>query len=178
MTKFTDAGVPEVWLRFAHEMNYYVTDGTYHGTASDFVTAWKNVAAAVKANPKVKMFWSPNNVKGDNSQLTPWWPGADTVDVVGIDVYPDSQDGFAASFQGFHDTYAAPYNLPFALGETGWANGGSDSEKRYWLEQVSGEAAKQSCPLYVGFSWFEYYKEGDDYRVVAGDENIAKGVLE
>lgn len=30
MKKFTDQGI-EVWLRFAHEVNYYVTDGTYKG---------------------------------------------------------------------------------------------------------------------------------------------------
>lgn len=99
------------------------------------------------------------------------------MDIVGIDVYPSSQDGFAASFKSFHDTYAAPYGLPFALGETGWGGGASDSNKRYWLEQVSGTATAQSCPRYVGFSWFEYYKDGDDFRVVDGDENIANGVL-
>ena len=33
MKKFTDQGV-EVWLRFAHEMNYYAepSSGTYHGS--------------------------------------------------------------------------------------------------------------------------------------------------
>jgi hypothetical protein len=28
--QFTDRGI-EVWLRFAHEMNWYVQDGTYTG---------------------------------------------------------------------------------------------------------------------------------------------------
>lgn len=33
MKKFTDEGIA-VWLRFAHEVNYYQTDGTYDGTLS------------------------------------------------------------------------------------------------------------------------------------------------
>ena len=30
LKQFTDKGV-EVWLRFAHEINWYLTDGTYTG---------------------------------------------------------------------------------------------------------------------------------------------------
>ena len=56
MKKFTDKDV-EVWLRFAHEVNYYVQSGTYAGGSPDeFIAAWKNVKAAVASNPKVKMF--------------------------------------------------------------------------------------------------------------------------
>ena len=83
MAKFTKQGV-EVWLRFAHEMNYYATSGTYSGSADEFITAWKNVAQAIQENVdtagKVKMFWSPNNVGGDSQKLIDegWWPGPET----------------------------------------------------------------------------------------------------
>lgn len=56
MKQFTDAGVT-VWLRYAHEMNWYVTDNTYHGTAADFLTSWRNVYnAACKDNAKISCF--------------------------------------------------------------------------------------------------------------------------
>ncbi|KAI9614550.1 hypothetical protein KEM48_006018 [Puccinia striiformis f. sp. tritici PST-130] len=38
LKNFTDEGIP-VWLRFAHEANYYQTDGTYQGTAADLKPA-------------------------------------------------------------------------------------------------------------------------------------------
>jgi len=59
MKKFTDEGI-EVQLRFAHEVNWYQEDGTYKGTADDFKQGWAAVAAAVKDNDKVKMFFTPN----------------------------------------------------------------------------------------------------------------------
>ena len=66
LKQFTDEGI-EVWLRFAHEMNWYQTPDSddahsgaqfYSGTASDVVEAWQVVSTAIKANlPQVKMFW-------------------------------------------------------------------------------------------------------------------------
>jgi len=57
MKQFTDEGI-DVQLRFAHEVNWYQTDGTYQGDAHDFKEGWATVAAAVADNPKVKMFVS------------------------------------------------------------------------------------------------------------------------
>lgn len=55
MKKFTDEGI-EVWLRFAHEVNWYQEDGTYEGDVSDFKEGWAVVAAACKSiAPDVKM---------------------------------------------------------------------------------------------------------------------------
>lgn len=60
MKQFTDQGV-EVWLRFAHEMNWYQYDGTYPGGVSDFQEGWATVAAACRVHaPLVKMYWTPN----------------------------------------------------------------------------------------------------------------------
>lgn len=176
MKKFTDQGV-EVYLRFGHEMNWYASaeGGVYHGTAAEFVAAWKVVAAAVADNDKVSMFWSPNNVGGDDSQLTQWWPGPETVDVVGIDIYPKSHQSFSDAYKGFHDTLAKPYHKPFVIGETGYSSS-SDSDKTYWLEQLSSSEALSSCPNYAGFSWFEYNKEENFYVASHGD-NVAKQVL-
>ncbi|CAF9932347.1 MAG: hypothetical protein HETSPECPRED_008335 [Heterodermia speciosa] len=176
MKKFTDQGV-EVYLRFGHEMNWYATPQgkDYHGTAPEFITAWKNIAAAVADNSKVSMFWSPNNVGGDSASLNAWWPGPETVDIVGIDIYPTSRVSFADAYKGFHDTFAKAYDKPFVIGETAYSSS-SDEDKTYWLQQLSSPEAKSSCPNYAGFSWFEYNKEQDFY-VASHGEGIAKSVL-
>ena len=62
MEKILEAGNQVVWLRFAHEMNWYIdtntqnTDTPYIGSTDDFKTLWKNIATAVDRE-KVKMFW-------------------------------------------------------------------------------------------------------------------------
>jgi len=107
-----------------------------------------------------------------------WWPGAEYVDIVGMDNYPQQEQTFADAFGEFYDTYSKPNNLPFALGETGWLNGGTDDQKRYWLGQVSSADALARCPNYLGFSWFQYDKPSEgDFRVGEGSSNIAAGVL-
>lgn len=169
MKQFTDAGVT-VWLRYAHEMNWYVTDGTYHGTAAEFLTSWQNIYnAACKDNAMVSCFWSPNQ-GGSTSDLQPWWPGEEFVDLVGIDCYPKpgqdtaSNELFDHFYGGFYDAYSKPYDLPFAIGETG---AGPD-QKEHWLKTlVTQEKSKYSN--YVSMSWFEFDKE-QDFRVVMADE--------
>jgi len=173
MKQFTDAGV-EVWLRYAHEMNWYVKDGTkdgtYHGTSEDFITSWKNMYEAnCKGNAKVKCFWSPNR-EGNVKDLAPWWPGQEYVDLVGIDCYPKAEEDtsdnalFERLYGDFYKTYSAPYDLPFAIGETGAGSG----QKIGWLKQlVSQDKAKY--PNYVSMSWFEFDKEAD-FRIVMTDD--------
>lgn len=88
--QYTDNGIT-VWLRFAHEVNYYVTPNSgdnggpeYPGGAvSDYQTAWQRVHAQCAAISNCLMFWSPNRDSLDN--IAPYWPGPDYVDIVGID---------------------------------------------------------------------------------------------
>ncbi|KAL9613991.1 MAG: hypothetical protein Q9167_001471 [Letrouitia subvulpina] len=182
MAKFVEQNI-EVWLRFAHEMNWYVTDGTYHGTASEFVTAWKNVAQAIQKNPvtagKVKMVWSPNNVGGNSQKLISdgWWPGPETVDLVAIDIYPDPGASFEDKFGDFYKTFSVEFGKPFVIAETG-SDKSDATAKKEWLEQISSAQAKSVAPNYVGFAWFEYNKDGIDFRVATGgNEDIARSVL-
>lgn len=153
---------------------------TYYGTHEEFKTLWKNIAKAVD-RAKVKMFWSPNGAVPPDTIVSigdDWWPGDEYVDLVGMDGYPTSEKSFADVFGEFCDTYSTAKNLPFALGETGWLNGGADEQKKYWLGQVSSAAALERCPNYLGFNWFEYDKPSEgDFRVVGGSSNIAKDVL-
>ena len=169
MKQFTDKGI-EVWLRFAHEMNWYVTDGTYHGTAADFQKAWAAVSTAVEGNSQVKMFWSPNEASAADIESGGWFPTSGKVDIVGIDIYPKSQQTFGQVYGDFCKTFSNAKNIPFAIGETG----AGPSIKEYWLGQLA-TGDKTACPNYVGFSYFDYNKE-EDFRVVSGS-NIAKSVL-
>jgi hypothetical protein len=169
MKEFTDAGVT-VWLRYAHEMNWYVTDGTYHGNSADFITSWKNIYnAACKDNAKVSCYWSPNQA-GSASDLQQWWPGPDFVDLVGIDCYPRSGDDTSSNelfdrlYGGFYDAYSKPFGLPFAIGETGAGTG----QKDQWLKTLVSQD-KSKYPNYVSMSWFEFDKEAD-FRIVMTDD--------
>lgn len=161
LKQFTDKNV-EVWLRFAHEMNYYVTDGTYAGgSASEFVAAWKIMHGAVASNPKIKMFWSPNSAS--SATLQQWYPGTQYVDIVGMDVYPKSGSSFSSVYGDFYNAFSAKTNLPFAIGETG--SGADDvSSKEAWLTQITN-ADYSAFPNYKAGCWFEYLKGGDDFRV-------------
>ncbi|ORY10942.1 glycoside hydrolase superfamily [Clohesyomyces aquaticus] len=164
LKKFTDEGI-HVWLRFAHEMNWYVQDGTYHGSPSEFLSAWKTMYAANCAgNEMVSCFWSPNCASA--SSLQAWWPGPETVDIVGVDCYPKTinTNAFETAYGDFYNTFSKPHGLPFAIGETG--AGGGDRET--WLKMLVAKEMKQKYPDYVSLSWFEFDKEAD-FRIVMGD---------
>ncbi|KAF6241890.1 hypothetical protein HO173_000602 [Letharia columbiana] len=167
LEKFTSQGV-EVWLRFAHEVNYYVTQAsgpTYPGgTQAEFIAAWQRVHAAVASNPKILMFWSPNEDSVAN--LNGWWPGADYVDIVGMDVYPNPGATFASAYGAFYDGFAQQYNKHFCIGETGAANGGSVADKEAWVARLA-KGDVSAYPCYKSATWFEFYK-GVDFRIVEG----------
>jgi len=173
MRKFTDKGVV-VWLRFAHEMNWYVDPAAsprYYGTIPEYISAWKAIANAVSDNPLVWMFWSPNNLGGNPaSELDQWYPGDDVVDLVGIDCYPQfTNQTFEWCYKDFYDRFSAAKQKPFAIGETG-----ADAElKDEWIKELVGQS-RADYPNYISMSWFEYLKQGVDYRLVMGDEETLK----
>ena len=177
MTKLTAAGFT-VFLRFAHEMNWYDSakgGNIYTGTTEDFSQAWGVVSAAVKNIPGVYMYWSPNSDSSAADLVSSgWYPNQGTVDVIGMDVYPSGGRQFADVYQNFCQNWP---NVPFVIGETGSENGGSTDDKHAWLEQLTGKPALQACPNYLGFSWFEYLKDGVDFRIATGGNTAAQGVL-
>ena len=80
------------------------------------------------------MFWSPNNLGGGPaSSLDEWYPGDDTVDLVGIDCYPQfTNQTFAWCYKDFYDRFYAGKRKPFANGETG-----ADADlKEWWLKEL------------------------------------------
>jgi beta-mannanase len=112
------------------------------------------------------MFWSPNLPVSTAGQF---WPGEAYVDIVGIDCYPGSplsSTAFSDCYDSFYNTYSKRYNLPFAIGETGYSGSGGNAA---WLSQLIGQ---NMCnyPNYIAASWFEYNKE-KDFRIVMGDSS-------
>ena len=174
MKQLTDAGFT-VWLRFAHEMNWYDSSAAGYvypqSSVSDYQTAWAAVSQAVADNPDVKMFWSPNSASAEDLKSAGWYPTSGAVDVIGVDIYPQGQKTFASVYQDF----CSGWNVPFSIGETGI--GPDSADKTYWLEQLISPDAKTACPNYVGFSYFEYNKE-EDFRVATGGNTEAQSVLE
>ena len=147
----------------------------YFGTPAEYVTAWRNVAKAVSDNPLVTMFWSPNNLGGSPaSDLDEWYPGDDCVDIVGIDCYPQaSNQTFEWCYKDFYDRFSASKQKPFAIGETG-----ADTElKEDWIMQLVSQN-KAEYPNYISISWFEYLKQGVDFRLVEGDEETLEQTKE
>ncbi|KAM0750419.1 hypothetical protein T439DRAFT_252227 [Meredithblackwellia eburnea MCA 4105] len=169
MKKFTDEGI-EVWLRFAHEVNYYQTDGTYQGTAADFKAGWAAVAAAVKSNPKVKMFFTPNIA--DLKTYQEFYPtDVTTVDLIGVDYYPAAGAGeseFLSAMQGFHDAYCLnkSHATYFCMGETGLKETGTVADKLNWLAGQTSSNVKAKMPKMIGTQWFNYIKSDNGKDVV------------
>ncbi|KAL9611135.1 MAG: hypothetical protein Q9167_004215 [Letrouitia subvulpina] len=171
LNNFTSQGV-EVWLRFAHEVNYYTTEnsggangGPFYpgGTPAEFHTAWQTLHAAVASNPKILMFWSPNQ-NTTSEPIDGWWPGGNYVDIVGIDVYPDPGATFASAYGEFYNAYARGYNKHFCIGETGANQGGSVAAKEAWVKELANTDVS-AYPCYKSATWFEYNK-GVDFRII------------
>lgn len=133
---------------------------------------------AVSSNDKIFMFWSPND-DTTSEPVAPWWPGKNYVDIVGMDYYPNADEGlpdFATAYGSFYDTYAAAYGIPFAIGETGTqlSTGGSatTAEKEEWLKAVINptDGFGDYSEYYISATWFEYGPPANsiDFYVVYG----------
>ncbi|ORY70779.1 glycoside hydrolase superfamily [Leucosporidium creatinivorum] len=169
MKQFTDKGV-EVWLRFAHEVNYYQEDGTYQGDANDFKAGWAAVSAACKEYaPEVKMWYTPNVASED--QYDEYYPDdPSTVDLIGIDYYPKETSGydFVGTMKTFHDRYTSSDGPHFAIGEIGNGVTTTMSQRLAWLQDITSTATKTAMPNFIACSWFNYHK-GYDFRIAAVD---------
>ena len=164
MNKILAEGSQTIWLRLAHEVNWYIdtntinTDPTvkYHGTTEEYKAMWQAVAKGVDRS-RVKMFWSliPPFQPGDtvDTMDAEWFPGSEYVDIVGLDAYGEILSGEQATFELMMGAFCAKYpHIPVALGETGWLQGGTTAQKEYWLGQVSSKETLKVCPQYIGES--------------------------
>ena len=180
LNKILAEGPQIIWLRLAHEVNWYIdtnylnTDPSvkYHGTTDEFKAMWQDVAQAVDRS-RVKMFWSPIPPfkPGDTVDTlhAEWFPGSEYVDIVGLDAYGEMLSGEPATFEQQMGAFCKKYpEIPVALGETGWLQGGTAAQKEYWLGQISAKETLTVCPQYIGESPpanRTYVSCGDSYKI-------------
>lgn len=131
---------------------------------AEFIAAWQIVHDAVATNPQILMFWSPNVATVE--VLNGWWPGANYVDIVGMDVYPSPGGTFASAYGAFYNGFAKQYSKHFCIGETGVENGGSTADKEAWVTQLANTNVS-AYPCYKSTTWFEFDK-GVDFRIIQG----------
>lgn len=85
----------QVYLTFNHEPETRASDG--HGTPGDFQAAWRRLVERLRANggQSVRTVLVLTRGAYDDGRIDDWYPGDDTVDVIGVDAYnwSDCQGG-------------------------------------------------------------------------------------
>jgi hypothetical protein len=170
-----------VQLRFAHEMNgdwYPWAEGVNGNEAGDYVQAWRHVhdVMASTGASNVSWVWSPNVPYWGSTDLSGLFPGAEYVDIVGLDGY---NWGTSASWSGWispQDLFApgiaqlrtlAP-GVPILIAETASSEAGGS--KAAWNTDLVSYLAAQ--PDVMGFVWFHMQKEAD-WRINSSDASAA-----
>jgi beta-mannanase len=134
-----------VVVRFAHEMNHrhpwsMGISGAVTST-EDWIAAWRHlVTLSRRLGDNVRWMWCVNNVDGGGVPAEAYWPGADVVDVIGIDGY----NGFgpwATPEQVFTPMYSRVTRLssrPVWIAEVGCRDVGPGEKhsKAAWLEAL------------------------------------------
>ncbi len=129
------------WISWGHEMDHDLTERYpwSNKTAIDFITAYNHFVQLCRTvSPEAQFIWSPVG----NSNLEPYWPGADTVDMVGVPVYsyPEFDKktyGHDRTFkEAFGEKYArlTKFQKPVVIVELGVF--GKADYQQYWLDQA------------------------------------------
>jgi beta-mannanase len=169
ITQFAKAvrafGLP-VAISFGHEMNgNWYPWGSQATSAATFVAAWRHIHNLFRAAGATNVIWvwNPNVISAaPGVPLRPYWPGSGYVDWVGVTGYfgttgPDTfSDVFGPTMQQIRQFTGKP----FIIAETSVQTGPNDSECARSL--VRGVATR---PDVVGFIWFDYDKDGVDWRI-------------
>ncbi|WP_024464564.1 glycoside hydrolase family 26 protein [Bifidobacterium subtile] len=162
-----------VMLRFAHEMNgdwYPWAVGVNGNTSDDYVAAWRHVHDLFRSvgASNVRFLWSPNvPVAGQTSDLAAAYPGADMVDILGLDGYNwGTGDGHEWTEpdvlfdEGLNQLRALDGRQPILISETASAEGsGPGQSKAQWIAKLMSHGSSQK--RVTGFIWFDVNKERD-----------------
>lgn len=194
-----------ILLRFAHEMNgdwypwgYQVNgnvtgtyDGVNHRSNGDYAKAWRYIhdkfTTAGIDNTKVQWVFAPNATSASGVDFYNFWPGADYVDINGI-------DGFNWGTQQTWSTWQGPWDVlggglwhlnndpdvsgkPIIITETASVQSeGSNSQSQWVRDLVYWLANDANNQNVVGFIYFDYNKvEGSqmiDWRFDATSDGI------
>jgi mannan endo-1,4-beta-mannosidase len=169
ITRFARAvralGLP-IAISFGHEMNGdWYPWGTEQTTAGTFVAAWRRIhdlfAAAGASN--VIWVWNPNIINPvPQIELRPYWPGAAYVNWIGLTGYfaLTGPHTFAGVFDPTIREIRRFTSKPFIIAETGVETGPDEGSCTTSL--VEGVASHRDV---LGFIWFDFDKDGVDWRI-------------
>lgn len=170
-----------VYLRYAHEMNgnwYPWSDGVNGNAPGSYAAAWRHVHDVVSSAgaTNVLWVWSPNVPYTGSTPLASLYPGAEYVDLFGLDGYnwgasqtwSSWTDPSALFGGGLTELRALAPGKPILVAETASAElGGS---KAAWNTQLVSFLAAQ--PDVTGFVWFHHDKEVD-WRIDSSPESAS-----
>lgn len=183
-----------VCIRFAHEMNiprYFWGSAVREFTASSpalFRSSFRHVATTVRSAGAANTLWMfcPNaeSIPDPGSDPAFAWntirsyhPGADVVDLVGLDGYNwgstrrRAEHGWDSSWRSFSDLFRPGIgelrefigNAPLLIGETACPKEGGDREA--WIREALESCVREGIS---GILWFQVSKE-TDWSMNAGE---------
>ena len=160
-----------VAISFGHEMNgVWYPWGSQATPAADFVAAWRHIHNLFQAAGATNVIWvwNPNIINPlPQVQLRPYWPGNSYVDWVGITGYfgETGADSFNSVFGPTIREARQFTQKPFIIAETAVQSGPNAVTCARSL--VHAIATK---PDVLGFIWFDYDKDGVDWRIESRPE--------
>lgn len=163
----------QFYLRFAPEMNGVWAPweaGINGNTPQDYVDAWRHVHDIFVSHGalNVRWVWGPNVFGGGSAvDFTPYYPGSDVVDVLGLDGYNwGSLDVWQTYSQVFGPSYDTLVKLdavkPVMIAETASAESGGN--KAAWITSAFTQEILTRTPRVKVVVWFNLNKE-TDWRV-------------
>ena len=170
-----------LYLRFAPEMNLPSEPwgtGKNGNTVQDFVDAWRHVHAIFTAHgaTNAKWVWAPNifSSGGSAADFTPYYPGSDVVDVLGLDGYNwGSLDVWQTWTQVFGSSYDVLCRLdavkPVMVSET--ASTELVGDKAAWITSAYTREIPTRTPRVRFVVWFDQNKE-TDWRVESSTRSL------
>jgi hypothetical protein len=169
----------EVFYRFGYEMN---GDWFPWGQKPKlFVNAWRHVYKIFRKEQVTNIKWvfSPGVVWGEKtfeSDILPYYPGDEYVDIVALDGYNfgDEHDQYH-QWESFHKVYSGSiaglmsFNKPMWIAEIGCP---SEPRRHQWLRDFLDFFDNNSC--FEVFFWFNDDKDNEpNFRIDADEASLA-----
>lgn len=169
-----------VVIRFAPEMNgdwNPWSAGVNGNTAADYVKAWRHVRdlGRLAGADRLRWMWNPSVAYDGSTPMSTLYPGADQVDLVGLDGFNWGTTRPWSHWLSFDQVFASSIRQlrgiapgkPWGIAETASAPVGGD--KGAWIADAFARARQQGADFFI---WFEMAKE-TDWRLVSSPTGIA-----
>jgi Glycosyl hydrolase family 26 len=163
-------------IRFGHEMN-----GTWYswsGQPTSFVAAWRHIVSVFRADgvTNVKWVFSPNIQEGTKYPISPYFPGDEWVDYVGLDGYNWGTGTSWSHWESLEAVFATSYSVitqlstkPLIITETSSSEAGG--EKAAWIRTGMMQTIPQKFPRVTAVVWFNRTQE-DDWRINSSQASL------